>query len=256
MALAVLSDLHGNLPALEAVLEEVERLGVERLLICGGVARGLFVRETLDLLLSLGGRALWLRGDAERDLVEFYDHGTARDSLSPGDLWGLEWEAGQIERRHRDFLAALPGCLTVDVEGLGPVLFCHGSPRSDGDILTPLTPEERLGHVLAGVEERVVICGQLVAFDRLVGGVHVVGTGSAGHLSRPLGRPPGAVWALLSPGVEFRRAGYDRGRAVARFRESGHPLSDSWLEALKFPLFPDGMSAFLEERARRREAEG
>jgi diadenosine tetraphosphatase ApaH/serine/threonine PP2A family protein phosphatase len=73
--------------------------------------------------------------------VEFFDVGRTRDPV-PGDtLRALAWEARQIERRHRDFLAALPPACRLEVESLGPVLFCHGSPRSDEEIITAITPD-------------------------------------------------------------------------------------------------------------------
>ena len=65
------------------------------------------------------------------------------------------------------FLAGLPETVTIDVAGLGSVLFCHGSPRSDEDIITAVTPDERLGRILEGVAERIVVCGHTHhQFDR------------------------------------------------------------------------------------------
>lgn len=250
MSLAVLSDLHGNLPALEAVLGEVEASGAQRLFIGGDVAYGPFVREMLDRLLALGDGALWIRGNADRELVEFWDQGTTHVPVPDDQRRALEWEAGQIERRHRDFLASLPPRRTVDVEGLGPVLFCHGSPRSDEEIITPLTSEERLGRLLAGVEERVVVCGHThVPFDRQAGGVRVVNAGSVG-----MGYgPPGAAWALLGSGVELRHTEYDHEQAAALFRASGHPLSGAFAEGLERPSSAVEASAFFEALALRRE---
>ncbi|WP_102125345.1 metallophosphoesterase family protein [Deinococcus planocerae] len=250
MPLAALYDVHGNLPALEAVLDEVERVGARQVLIGGDVAYGPFVRETLDLLLALGDRAGWVRGNADRELVEFFDTGTTGASLPDDQRRALAWEAQRLDRSHRDFLAALPHRRRVEVEGLGPVLFCHGSPRSDEEIITRLTSEERLARLLAGVEERVVVCGHThVPFDRVVGGVRVVNAGSVG-----MGYgPPGASWALLGPGVEVRHTGYDRERAAALFRRSGHPLGDTFAENVERPASAEEASTFFEELALRRE---
>lgn len=253
MPLAALYDVHGNLPALEAVLAEVEHLGVRQVLIGGDVAYGPFVRETLDLLLTLGDRAVWIRGNADRELVEFFDGGATRSPVPDDQRQALAWEAGQMTQAHRDFLAALPHRRTQEVEGLGPVLFCHGSPRSDEEIITNLTSDERLGRILAGVEERVVVCGHThVPFDRVVGGGRVVNAGSVG-----MGYgPPGASWALIGPGVELRRTGYDRKQAAALFRQSGHPLGETFAEGMERPTSAQEASAFFEELALRRERDG
>ena len=67
--IAVLADIHGNLPALEAVLAEVDRLGVDRLVLNGDIAGGPLAGETLDRLADLGEHAIWVHGNGERGLV-------------------------------------------------------------------------------------------------------------------------------------------------------------------------------------------
>ena len=95
----------------------------------------------------------------------------------------------------------------IEVDGLGRVLFCHATPRSDEEIITRVTPEERVLEALAGVDADVVVCGHVhVAYDRRVGSVRVVNPGSVGL---PYEGAPGAYWALLGPGVEHRRTDYD-----------------------------------------------
>src|SRR5579871_2559865 len=131
MIVAAIYDIHGNLVALNAVLNEIERLGVDRIVIGGDVAFGPQARETLDRLLDLGDRAIWIRGNADRELVAFFDTGTT-DSALPEDIKRAgDWERQRITHAHRDFLAALPIQRVLNIEGLGEVLFCHGSPRSD-----------------------------------------------------------------------------------------------------------------------------
>lgn len=250
MRVAALYDIHGNLTALEAVLEELDRIGVDRIVIGGDVAYGPQVRGTLDRLLALGNRAVWIQGNADRELVEFYDHG----AVPPAEdiRLALDWEARSIERRHRDFLADLPMRRTLEIEGLGPVLFCHGSPRSDEEIITRLTPEARLRDVLTGIQERTVICGHThVQFDREIGGVRVLNAGSVGL---PYDAP-GAYWAWLGPRAELRRTPYDREHAVARIRASGHPLSVTFIANLEQPTAAGEASAWFEGVALGREAD-
>jgi len=217
---AALADIHGNLPAVEAVLADLARETVDLILVCGDVASGPLPVETLDLLGALP-RARFVRGNADRSLVTAFDGGQL--SSWPGPA--ADWCASQLSREHRDFLASFSETIPVSVNGLGRVLFCHGSPRSDAEMMTMETPEERLRELLDGVDADVVVCGHThMPFERLVGRVRVVNPGSVGM---PYGNP-GAFWALLGPGVEFRRTDYDREAAAARIRKSSWPGAEEF----------------------------
>jgi predicted phosphodiesterase len=214
MRVAALYDVHGNLPALEAVLAEVWDTGVDAVVVGGDIAIGPMPRGTLERLLALGERALFLRGNGDREI--------AAEPAASG-LWAerTRWSAQQLKIGERAWLAALPDTQAVAVDGLGSVLFCHGSPRSDEEILTRISPEERVAAALAGVEEPVVVCGHThVQFDREVAGKRLVNTGSVGM---PYEAEPGAYWALLGPGVELRRTAYDLEAAAAAIRATGFP---------------------------------
>jgi len=133
----------------------------------------------------------------------------------------MRWSAEQLEPGRRDWLAALPDTQSVAVDGLGPVLFCHGSPQSDDEILTAISPEQRVAAAIAGVAERVVVCGHThVQFDRQVAGRRLVNAGSVGM---PYEARPGAYWALLGPDVELRRTDYDLEAAAEAIRATGFP---------------------------------
>jgi predicted phosphodiesterase len=174
--------VHGNLPALEAVLAQA---GDAQLVFGGDIAWGPLPVETLDRIRSLD--ALALRGNADRDL---------------GDEW-LEAELG-LDRL--EWLKTLPEQIELEVEGLGRVLFCHGSPRSDEEMLLRTASEERLTEILAGVQATVVVCGHThMQFDRWVGDKRVVNAGSVGL---PYGAT-GAHWVELGPDVRHRRVAYD-----------------------------------------------
>jgi putative phosphoesterase len=214
---AALYDIHGNLPALEAVLAEVETLAVDTVVVGGDVAIGPMPRATLERLLALGERALFVRGNGDREIA---------GEKFEGGLWGerTRWSAAQLERGQLAWLAALPDTQRVEIDGLEPVLFCHGSPRSDEEILTRISSEERVAAALAGVSERVVVCGHThVQFDRNVAGKRLVNPGSVGMPYEP---QPGAYWALLGPDVEFRRTDYDLEAAAAAVRASGFPAAE------------------------------
>src|SRR5262245_20899731 len=134
MRVAVLADIHGNLPALDAVLRDVEAAGVDVIVLNGDIADGPMPAETLDRLVALGSRAIWVRGKTDRWLVDAYD-GTLEPSRYPTNApaaW-FEWCAARLGADHRDLLAGLPLTVTLDVDGLGPVAFCHGTARDDNE---------------------------------------------------------------------------------------------------------------------------
>ena len=211
MRVATISDIHGNLPALEAVLADVERERPD-LIVCGGdVASGPMPAETIELLMTLKG-ARFVRGNADRGLVDQFDGKPPKEMSGPY----ADWCAKQITSRHRDFLNSFQDKVVVDdVDGLGRVLFCHASPRNDTDVFTVETPEERMRTLLAGVDANVVVCGHThMQFDRAVDQVRIVNSGSVGM---PYG-VPGAFWAMLGPKVDLKRTDYDREAAAVRIR--------------------------------------
>ena len=229
MSVAVISDVHGNLPAVEAVLDEVSR--ADAIVCCGDVAAGPLPRETCERLMALEG-ARFVRGNADREMVEGWD----------------AWWSGQLEPRHREFLAAFEDTVELEVEGLGRVLFCHGTPRSDEEIVTAITPDERLAAVMGEPGADVVLCGHVhVQFDRRAGGTRVVNAGSVGL---PYEGRPGAYWAVLGPDVQLRRTEYDLDAAIERMRAGGYPDLDEFLrESLTDPTPPEEVTRYFESIA-------
>jgi putative phosphoesterase len=225
---AALYDIHGNLPALEAVLAEVGDADV--VVVGGDFSRGPMPVETVDRLRGLGERARFIRGNADR--------------AAAGEG---AWEMERLGAERLEFLAGLPETATIEIEGVGSVLFCHGSPRSDEDIITAVTPDERLGRILAGVADPVVVCGHTHhQFDRTAHGVRVVNAGSVGM---PYEGRPGAFWAMLGPGVELRSTAYDLDAAFSAIRASGFPDADELVETLREPPTADEVARHFESLA-------
>ena len=221
MRVAVLADIHGNLPALDAVLGEVDAAGADAIVLNGDVATGPMPGETLDRLAGLGSKAIWVRGNADRELVAAYD-GVLDPALPDVARVPTEYAAGRLEGRHRDLLAGLPLCVTLTVTGLGEVRFCHATARSDTEIVLVDSPLERYRAGFAGTAEPTVVLGHThMPFDRLADCRRFVNPGSVGM---PYGGT-GAFWALLGPDVVLRRTGYDAPAAAATFRAAapGYP---------------------------------
>ena len=215
---AVLSDIHGNLPALEAVLAEPDVQAAEVIVLNGDHAAGPLPVETLDLLLSLGERAVWVRGNADRELV----------SPSPAAPAVSVWAAGRLRPDQVRLLAGLPHPVVLPVDGFGEVLFCHGTPRDDDEVVLVDSPLGRYAEVRAGTTADTIVCGHThMPFVRLADRHLIVNPGSVGM---PYGHS-GASWALLAAGgVTLRRTAYDVEAACARIAASAFPGAAEWAE--------------------------
>lgn len=232
---AALYDIHGNLPALEAVLGEVDASGVDLIVVGGDVANGPMPAGTLAALSAARPPARFVRGNGDRELVAAFDGQPDPPGLPPEWAEQQRWAADGLTRAHRDALAAYEPTVIVEVEGVGSVCFCHGSPGSDEEILTELTPAPRLAAALGGVSEAVVVCGHThIGYDRRFGRLRVVNASSVGL---PYEGAPGAYWALLGgPDVSLRRTPYDLETAVARIRAAGCPnVEETFVDTLLHP---------------------
>jgi predicted phosphodiesterase len=228
MRVAALYDIHANLPALEAVLADVEREAPDLVVTGGDVASGPFPCETIDLLRKLRLPVAHIMGNADRELLAVSGcSGCASagdDPMAQGSLWA----AGQLGDAEREFLASFVPTLTLDVDGLGRVLFCHGSPFSDEESITLVTSDERLSDILAGVLERTIVCGHTHSqFDRTRDGIRVINAGSVGM---PYEDSPAAYWTLLGPDVALRRTAYDLRRAADLIRHSDWPPASTFAD--------------------------
>jgi putative phosphoesterase len=216
MRVAALYDVHGNLPALESALEDVDEVGVDLLLSGGDLLLGPQPAECLELLRARD--ATFIRGNCDRAVI---------DGADWGDPWAdrIEWTTGRLSKEQVEFVQAWRETLSLDVDGLGAVLFCHGSPRSDEEIITAITPPKRLDPILDGVLENVIVCGHThVQFDRMVGDRRLVNAGSIGLPYE--GESGIAPWALLGPDVELRRSRYDVQLSLEALDATGYPDAD------------------------------
>jgi predicted phosphodiesterase len=223
-SVAVLSDVHGVLPVLEAVLAEPDVAGADLVVVTGDHAAGPMPVETLDLLTSLGKRCLLVRGNADRELVAVT---RGEPCAHPESVWA----AAQLRPDHVALLDGLPHPVTLEVDGFGPVLFCHGSPRDDDEVVLVDTRLERWAETFAGLppEVQTVVCGHThMPFARLVDRRLVLNPGSVGM---PYGRSGGA-WALLSNGqVSLRHTAVDIDAVCARVvAESTYPGRQAWAD--------------------------
>ncbi|QNP72015.1 metallophosphoesterase family protein [Streptomyces roseirectus] len=236
-SVAVLSDIHGVLPALEAVLAEPDVAAADLIVLTGDIAAGPQPAEVMDLLREQGDRVRWVSGNADRELVE-YRRGL-RDEIP--DPIG-PFAAHALTEEHVDFLASLPTTLTLTVGGLGKTLFCHATPRDDEEVVLVDSRPARWTEVFAGLDPdvRTVVCGHThMPYLRLAEGRLVVNPGSVGM---PYGRA-GAHWCLLGPGADLRVTPYDVPAAVERLvAECGYPGITEWADTYLHARVTDAMA--------------
>jgi putative phosphoesterase len=231
MRVAALYDVHGNLPALEAVVADWRLEAADAIVVGGDVVAGPFPAETLDALGALGERVRFLRGNADRNVLE---------DAGERSLW-CRSRLGDVRAAR---VAAWPQTLSLEVDGLGPVRFCHATPRSDEEIVTRITPDDEVADALQGTEETVVVCGHThIQYDRRVDGWRLVCAGSVGL---PYEGRPGAFWLLLGPDVSHVRTEYDVHRAAELIRTSGYPDPEGTVESLLEPPDPEEVSSLFE----------
>ncbi|MEV8537001.1 metallophosphoesterase family protein [Streptomyces sp. NPDC051211] len=222
---AVLSDIHGVLPALEAVLDEPEVRAADRIVLTGDITAGPQPARVLDLLTGLGDRVIWISGNADRELLEYRrgQRAAIPDPIAP-------WAAEQLRRDHLDLLARLPNSLTLTLRGMEKVLFCHATPRDDEEVVLVDSSLDRWQEVFGDLDAdvRTVVLGHThMPFVRLAHGRLVINPGSVGM---PYGRT-GAHWALLGPGVELRTTNYDIEAAISHVtQDSSYPEITEWAD--------------------------
>ena len=224
MRLAVLNDIHGNLPALEAVLDDLRGIGVDRIVVGGDVFPGPMPHLVLERLRALDIPVDFIYGNGEVAILEHLAGKVPR--LVPEAYRHLiRWNAEQLDDGTRELMASWPMTLRFEVPPLGEVLFCHATPRNENDIFTHLTAEERLVSIFNAARAPVVVCGHThMQFDRTIGTTRVVNAGSVGM---PFGKP-GADWLMLGPEIDLRHTAFDLDAAAERILHSGYPGAEEF----------------------------
>jgi len=251
MRVAALYDIHANLPALEAVLDEVHQVAVDRVVVGGDVLPGPMPRETLARLFALEVPVQFIHGNGElavlaqigvTDPADVVYWGTASGAPLPAEHRPpVRWTAEQLDAETAHKVAGWPKTLRLDVPGVGGVLFCHGTPRSETEIFTRLTDDTLLRSLFDGLDVSLVVCGHThMQFDRVIGHTRVVNAGSVGM---PFGNP-GADWLLVGPDIEFRHTEYDLERAAWRVRRTAYPQAEDF--AARSILQPPSAAQMLE----------
>jgi putative phosphoesterase len=244
---AVLSDVHGNHPALRAVLAVLETElaapdPVDTVVFLGDLTWGPEPRAVLKAASTLPVPTYFVRGNAERAVSELAAGTRAAVAGRSLDAWMLDahGEAGiaQVSGFAQAVTLATP---------IGATWFSHGSPRSDIELLTPATSAERLTAATAGITERIIVHGHThLQYQRAVGDLTVIAPGSVG-IPYATGDTPGARWAIIDESITLRTTPYDIEEAIHAAERAGYP-STGYARHLRTPPTLEEIIADAEQR--------
>ena len=243
MRVAAIYDIHGNLPALEAVYREIRQAGVDQIVVGGDVVPGPMPRETIDYLRAVEIPMQFILGNGDREVLARMRGEETEWYRTVQEQWRepVRWNAEQLCAGDEKWIAEWPATLRVGIPDFGDVLFCHATPRNDVEIFTRLTAEERLLPAFKGVDAGVVVCGHThMQFDRVLGQARIVNAGSVGM---PFGEP-GAYWLQLGTNVQLQRTDYDLAKAAERIRATKYPQAEDF--AARNVLAPPSEATMLE----------
>jgi len=224
MRIAAIYDIHGNLPALEAVLAEIRRSEVDLVVVGGDVLPGPMPGETLACLRDFEIPIRSIQGNGDREVLA-QRAGIEASAIPEPYREVMCWVAQELQDEQEQWIASWPKTMRFAIPGLCEVLFCHATPRNDTEIFTRLTPEDRLFPIFENLDVSLVICGHThMQFDRTIGRIRVVNAGSVGM---PFAGP-GADWLLLGPDVQLRHTAYDLTQAAERIRATKYPQAEEF----------------------------
>ncbi len=222
MRIAGLFDIHGNLPALAAVLEELAEERVDVVVVGGDTAWGPLTGECIDLLVPLPYELHWVMGNCDREVL------AASDGLA-GASDMTTFTAERLTDQQLDALRQSNTTVRLEDGEGSELLFCHGSPRADTDFVTRVSPVSRVLPMLGGVTDVVVGGHTHQQFDRVFDGHRFLNAGSVGLPCETL---------------------YDVDGALNALRATGFPLFDEIFgDSLITPVAPEKATQELEEQA-------
>ena len=242
IAVAALYDIHGNLPALRAVLEEIQDLKVKEIVVGGDVLVGPMSRECLELLLSIQTPVHFIFGNCEVSVLDAMRN-KPLPPLPETVLKDIQWTANELSPEHHRIVSAWPKTIELEVKGIGRVLFCHATPQDENQIFTKLTPHEELLPLFKEIDVDLVVCGHThMQFDLNIGTTRIINAGSIGM---PFGKS-GAHWLLLDNGIEFKHTLYDLGAAAHLISKTSYPSATNFAQknVLQPPSEDEMLSVF------------
>lgn len=238
MKIAAIYDVHGNLPALTAVLDEVRQTKPDLVVFGGDVVPGPMPVECIESLLNIGIPTKFVRGNGDREVLAQFDGDETEWVKKAPDshIEPVRWCAERLTESHARAMREWQDSVRVD-----GTIFCHATPRNDTEIFTKLTPEDVLLPVFEDTDATNIVCGHThMQFDRKVGAKRVINAGSVGMTFGE----PGAYWLLLGSDVRLKRTAYDLEKSAALISATEYPQAEQF--ARNNVIRPPGEEEMLE----------
>ncbi len=237
MQIVVISDIHGNCLALDAVMADLGPRPVDQLVCLGdAIQGGPQPAQVVQRLRQIGCPVVM--GNADAFLLSGHDEEPASPEREAKLQAVREWSLSQLSERDRGFIGGFQPTVTVEGAGGGRLLCFHGSPTSFNDIILPSTPEEEFLRLLGSYEPAVLAGGHThLQQVRRLGPNFFFNPGSVGFAYSPGQAPDGfradpwAEYAVLTlaadrTALEFRRVPFDAGEMRRIYLSSGRPYAD------------------------------
>lgn len=241
MRIAVLSDIHANVQALEAVMNDIVNQQCEHVFCLGDLAlAGPQPKEVMDYVMNQQGAWTIIQGNTDKmiaqygpEVVEFLE------AQYPVMANAIADDITLLDDSHRAFLEGLPPQLSLDVEGCS-VLLVHGSPRANNEDILPEMPLEEVEEIISGTKEKLILCGHthIPCGYQTNTNQTVVNVGSVG---RPMTEQPKTCYAIIdfSQGsfeIRHRFVDYDNQTAAKIMTERGFMGADRLADLLLKPV--------------------
>ncbi len=219
MRIAAIYDIHGNVPALEAVLGDIKAKDVDLIVVGGDVVAGPFPVETLNLLQGITSPTQFILGNSESDVLRCIE-GKPINALSKRAEEVARWITLQLSTSQKIFLSTWTPTTKIATDKWGEILFCHGTPRSNTEIFTQRTSHKNLSSIFESISSSLVVCGHThMQFDIHFNNKRIVNAGSVGM---PFGET-GADWLSIDDEIHLMHTDYDTDEAARRIKQSDYP---------------------------------
>ncbi len=228
MKIAAIYDIHGNAHALEAVLKEIEKEQVDKVIVGGDLAWGPQPKRVIEQLYKKRNDFIFIMGNSDREIFEQYKkpQKVNNDMVSEINQWCIE----ELTKNQLEWLGSFKFAHSE-----GDILFVHGSPRHDIESIRIDTPENEVYEMVKNAHESVIVCGHThIQFQRQIFSKVVINAGSVGLQSRA----KGACWLLMdSNHYSLRVTKYDFAGAAADIILDGAPFKEEFANHVKNPPY-------------------